>query len=62
MGIEFPIKYGVKVNDVGNVHGDSMPKLLEYRNKIRNRANVNGYSEFGPLGPAAYSPITGAYK
>ena len=41
MGREYPIKYGVKVQDQGNVHGDSMPKLLEYRNEIRHRAYQN---------------------
>lgn len=56
MGIEYPIRYGLKVSYEGKVHGDFVPKLLEYRNEIRNRATLKNSSEWGPLGPGSYNP------
>lgn len=37
MGMEIPIKYGLKVDFRGDVHGGSMQKLLAYRNEIGAR-------------------------
>lgn len=56
MGVEYPIRYASKVTCRGKVHGDSVPKLLEYRNEIRNRTTLTNSSEWGPLGPGSYSP------
>ena len=55
MGLEYPIRYGSKVDYQGKVHGDFIPKLLEYRNEIRNRTTLKNSSEWGPLGPSSYS-------
>ncbi len=60
MGLEYPIRYGNRVSHVGHVHGDSMPKLLEYRNEIRTRASMKNTTEWGPLGPGEYNPLTKA--
>ena len=62
MGVEYPIQFGSKVDYEGYVHRDSMPKLLEYRNEIRNRANMKIREEWGPLGPAFYNPVTKTYS
>lgn len=62
MGMEIPIKYGLKVDFRGDVHGGSMQKLLAYRNEIRYRGNMKNQAEWGPLGPARYHPVTKTYS
>lgn len=62
MGIEYPVRFLSKVSDEGDVHGDFMPKLLEYRNEIRKRANMKRSIEWGRLGPASYKLITRIYQ
>ena len=62
MGVEYPIQFGSKVSFEGYVHRDSMLKLLEYRNEIRNRANMKIQKEWEPLGPASYNPVTKTYS
>lgn len=62
MGTEYPIKFGSKVRYQGTVHGDFMPKLLEYRNEIKDRGYMKSPTEWGPLGPASYNPLTKTYK
>ena len=58
LGLEYPIKYGFRVEEEGYVHPDSMPTLLAYREEIRQE-NV---SKWVPLGPAFYNPLTNLSK
>lgn len=61
MSIEYPIRYRVEASDQGYVHSESMPKLLEYRNEIRSRANRGIVEGWESSGPGFYNPLTGLY-